>query len=79
MTDYAISESQADLENNWLLLYQLAARCYISNDMWIKFFNECSHWYFNDTLGMVCTDKKIAEHEYQVIPITADYISSVCK
>ena len=79
MIDYATSESQADLESNWLMFYTLHCLGYITDNTWPKFFNECSHWYYDTDLCAVCTHVKNSLGFYEKITITPDYIETVCK
>lgn len=73
MIDYATADSHSDMEYTWLMFYTMHALGYIADSTWLKFFNECSHWYFDSTLSAVCTYGKFDE----VITITPEYIDSL--
>ena len=72
MMDYATVKSRADMIYLWETFYTMHALNYITGSTWLRFFNECSHWYFDYETSRVCT-----ERNEEKILISMDYIETV--
>lgn len=74
MKDYAISASTDDMQFTWRSFYNLYCLGYITDSAWLRFFNECSHWYYNEERKCVCTFENKTNNE---IMLTPEYIESL--
>lgn len=54
------------LENStWNMLYQMVCHNIISRDTWVKFYEKCSGWEFDDEInGIVDTNTNIVQYLY---------------
>lgn len=48
------SGSQEEFDKIWDAFYQMSCVGFISQDIWIKFFNQCRGWYVDEESACIC-------------------------